>query len=108
MKMIHDQAIKNNTNLIAAQQMRVEKLYKVYLDAMELAFDEGNHYVRYTMSKGDKDLNSALRVRSNHIARTAKKYKEFNIESLARVFKVSPIEIRKAARILMCNQAYVA
>lgn len=93
--------VKNlNPNLIDTQKQRVAKLYGIYLEAMKAAFDEGNRYVAQTMNNGDHDLQSALRVRSYHIDKAAKKYQEYNIESLAQFFNVSSSEIRNATNML--------
>ncbi len=85
-----------NKNLLNVQKCRVEKLYGIYLDAMKIAFDEGNLYIKSALASGSCDLNEALKVRSNHINSIARKYEEFNIESLAHFFKVSTNEIRNA------------
>jgi len=88
-----------NKNLFDAQKKRIEQLYTIYLNAMEIAFDEANHYVKYAMTKGNKDLNEVLKTRSIHINHVARKYQEFNLESLAKSFGVSVLEIRKATNI---------
>ena len=85
-----------NKYLLGTQRNRVIKLHSIYLQAMKIAFDEGNRYVKQTMTNGDKDLVSALRIRSYHIDKVAKKYEEYNIKSLAQFFNVSPVEIRNA------------
>ncbi len=93
--------VKNlNHGLIDTQKQRVAKLYNIYLEAMKAAFDEGNRYVTDTMNNGDHDLQSALRVRSYHIDKAAKKYQEYTIDSLAQFFNVSASEIRNATDVL--------
>lgn len=86
----------NNRQLIDIHKQRIGKLYAIYLNAMKLAFDEGNRYMQKTMTSGNKDFDSALRIRSYHIDKTAKKYEEFNIASLAKFFDVSVLEVKKA------------
>ena len=88
-----------NKNLLKVQKCRVEKLYGIYLDAMKIAFDEGNFYIKNALKNGSCDLNAALKIRSNHINSIAKKYEEFNIDSLAHFFNVSPDEIRNATNL---------
>ncbi|MFV2061290.1 MAG: hypothetical protein ACC653_11455 [Gammaproteobacteria bacterium] len=89
----------HTNNLLSVQKIRVEKLYGIYLDAMKTAFDEGNHYIQHSLANGSADLESALKIRSNHINSVAKKYEEFNIGSLARFFNVSADEIKSATSL---------
>jgi len=89
-----------NGPLVDMQRQHVKKLYDIYSNAMKTAFDEGNHFLRYAIDHGDHDLNSALKIRSYHIKQVATQYQEFNIESLAKFFKVNAIEIRKVTNVI--------
>jgi hypothetical protein len=90
---------QNLKYLPGEQKQHVGKLYAIYLDAMKAAFDEGNRYIKYSMAQGNHDFDSALKIRSQHIINVAKKYEEFNIDSLARFFNVSAVEIRNATNL---------
>jgi len=95
----NNQITQNSKQLIGIQKKRVKKLYDIYLTAMKLAFDDGNLFFKQSMINGNKDLDAALKIRSYHIDKVATKYQEFNVESLAKFFEVSTVEIRNAIHI---------